>query len=169
MNFSIIVAADLNNGIGKNGKIPWHLPTDLKYFSKITRGSGKNAVIMGRTTWESLPSAHRPLKDRINIVLTRNADLELPINVEKAQSLDKALEIAEKHTTDEIFVIGGAQVYAETINHPNCEKIYLTRVFKKFDCDAFFSKINESIFKKNSSSGIQKENGISFEFRIYSK
>lgn len=169
MNFSIIAAADLNNGIGKNGKIPWHIPADLKYFSKITRGSGKNAVIMGRTTWESLPPSHKPLKDRLNIVLTRSADLKLPAGVLKAGSLDEALATAKKQGTSEIFVIGGAQVYAQAINHPNCGKIYLTRVLASFECDAFFPKIDPTKFKKNSISEIRKENNISFEFDVYSK
>ena len=83
--FSLIVAMDSQNGIGKNGQLPWHLPADLKHFKEITctvRDPKKqNVVLMGRKTWDSIPEKFRPLPGRINVVLTRHPDLKFPLGV----------------------------------------------------------------------------------------
>ena len=85
VNFSIVVAMDEQQGIGKGGKLPWHIPGDLKYFKNLTTKTKlpdkKNVVIMGRKTWESLPQNFRPLSKRINVVLTRNKIFYLPITI----------------------------------------------------------------------------------------
>ena len=167
--FSLIAAVDLQRGIGKAGKLPWRLPADLRYFHKITMGDGKNAVIMGRITWESLPAAHRPLPGRVNIVITRNSAYELPPEVHKAPSLDDALFAAERKNAEEVFVIGGSQIFEQGIEHPECEKIYLTQVLGEFGCDAFFPKIDEAKFKKMAESQEEEENGIKFRFLTYEK
>ena len=73
MNYNLIVACANNYGIGYNGELPWHIPNDLKRFSKLTKGKGNNAVIMGRKTWDSLPV--KPLPNRVNIILTSNSEL----------------------------------------------------------------------------------------------
>ena len=169
MKLSIISAACQNMGIGKNGVMPWNLPLDLVHFNKTTRGSGKNAVIMGRVTWESLPKQHCPLKGRINIVITRNADYTLPEGVFKSESIEEALKIAEKCAVEEAFVIGGAQIYRDTIANPNCGTIYLTEIDEQFDCDAFFPKIDPEKFKKTFSSEEKNENGIKFKFTKYTR
>lgn len=167
MNFSLIAAADLNNGIGKNGKIPWKISADMEFFRKTTVGNGKNAVIMGRTTWESLPEKHRPLKNRLNIILTTKKTYAVS-GAQIADSLEKALKIAEQNNCEETFVIGGAKVYAEAIEHKNCSTIWLTRVSKTFDCDTLFPKIDKNRFKKTWESEIQEENGLQFIFEKYS-
>lgn len=166
MNFSLIAAADLNNGIGKNGKIPWKISADMEFFKKTTVGNGKNAVIMGRTTWESLPEKHRPLKNRLNIILTTKKTYAVS-GAQIAASLEEALKIAEQNNSEEIFIIGGAKVYAEAVEHKNCSEIWLTRVSKAFDCDTFFTKIDEKRFKKTWESEIQKENDLQFIFEKY--
>lgn len=166
MNFSLIAAADLNNGIGKNGKIPWRISADMNFFRKKTIGNGKNAVIMGRTTWESISEKHKPLKNRLNIVLTSHADYSAA-GAKIAASLDEALKIAEQNSCQEIFIIGGAKVYAEAIEHENCSTVWLTRVFNTFNCDAFFPEIDKTKFKKTWESEIQKENDIKFQFEKY--
>ena len=93
--YNIIVVADFNSGIGKNGMLPWHLPGDMRHFKELTitaqSKSKKNAVIMGRKTWESIPEKFRPLKKRINSVLTRNNATSFPRGVIKAMSLNEAL------------------------------------------------------------------------------
>ncbi|MEK7171352.1 MAG: dihydrofolate reductase [Patescibacteria group bacterium] len=167
MNFSLIVAADLNNGIGKNGKIPWRISADMDFFKKTTMGNGKNAVIMGRTTWESLPEKHRPLKNRLNIILTRDKNYQAA-GAKIADSLEESLKIAEQNNSEEIFIIGGAKVYTEAVEHKNCSTIWLTRVSKAFDCDTFFPKIDKNHFKKTWESEIQEENGTKFQFEKYS-
>lgn len=173
--FSLIAAVDANYGIGKDGRLPWHLPSDLAYFHRITEGAGRNVVIMGRTTWESIPEKFRPLKNRLNTVLTRNADYQLAPGVLRGADLDEALEkvahASEKNDGKniEIFIIGGAQIFAEAVKHRACQRIYLTEIHGKFDCDTFFPKFDKNIFKKISHSELQEENGVQFEFAVYEK
>ncbi|PIQ77595.1 diacylglycerol kinase [Candidatus Peregrinibacteria bacterium CG11_big_fil_rev_8_21_14_0_20_46_8] len=169
MKFSLIAAVDSEYGIGKDGKLPWHLPNELEYFSHITIGEGNNAVIMGRTTWESLPKKFRPLKNRLNIVLTRQEDYELPDGVVRASSLDEALQLAKKKDTAECFVIGGTKVFSEAITHPDCAQIYLTEINKKFDCDTSFPLFDKQKFEQKSRSEVQSEKDIEYEFSIYKR
>ncbi|MFT5170465.1 MAG: dihydrofolate reductase/thymidylate synthase, partial [Candidatus Marinamargulisbacteria bacterium] len=123
MKIGIVVAADLNNGIGKQGKIPWRLSEDLKHFKYITTQTQfkdrQNAVIMGRLTWDSLPKSFRPLPDRLNIILTRNEALHLPEGVLKASSLETALEGLQTASLatkiDQVFIIGGGEIYKEAL------------------------------------------------------
>lgn len=167
MKFSIIAAVDQNGGIGKNGKIPWTLPTDMKFFQKTTIGNEKNAVIMGRTTWESIPGNRRPLKNRLNIVLTHDENYKLPKGILRAETFEKALVLAQKHDCEKIFIIGGAKTYAQALADPRCTEIYVTEVLESFDCDAFFPKIDALRFKKTSESEVHEENNIKFKFVIY--
>ncbi len=182
MKFSLIAAADSRNGIGKNNTIVWKLPADMKYFAEITTKTHdpycRNAVIMGRKTWESIPEKHRPLKDRYNIILSREAAAEQPPLKETtnaltapawANSLEMALEICNSKLIEHVFVIGGARVYAEAIEHPDCQTIYLTRLDQHFECDAFFPPIDEHLFKIIDRSGKKHENDIDFEFLTYEK
>lgn len=185
MKFSIIAAADKKLGIGINNQMPWHLEGDLKYFSEVTSKAlpGKmNAVIMGRKTWESLPEKHRPLKGRLNVVLSRggielvegktnkelselSGDIDVPL---LCSSLDEALATLEKNPLiDKVFVIGGATVFQEAIHHPQCEKIYLTEVMAEFQCDAFFPKIPAYFVKKNSSEVVEEK--VPYRFIVYDR
>ncbi|MBI2453712.1 dihydrofolate reductase [Candidatus Peregrinibacteria bacterium] len=169
MPFSIIAAADEENGIGKNGQLPWRLSKDLAYFHDITVGNGRNAVIMGRRTWESLPEKKRPLARRINIVITGNPVLPLPKTALRATSLDGALLAALGQKAEAVFVIGGAQIFAQAIHHPECASIYLTRISGRFGCDVFFPKIDAEIFIKTSESPAEKEKNIIFSFLKFDK
>jgi dihydrofolate reductase len=120
---TLVVAADLDGVIGRDGDLPWRLPADLKRFKAATRG---HAVIMGRRTWLSLPK--RPLVDRLNVVLTRDAALEARLRAEGAevaQSLDDAVAIGARFN-DEVMIIGGAAVYAEAL--PRADRLLLTVV-----------------------------------------
>jgi len=167
MNFSIIAAVDQNLGIGINNRLPWHLPSDLKHFNEITTGNKKNAVVMGLNTWKSLPEKFRPLPNRINIILSKNPEMNLPNRVLSFQSLDAALSFIEGKV-EEVFIIGGGMLYDSAINHPNCSKLYLTEISQTFACDSFFPEI-PAVFKKTSQSPAQTENNISFVFAIYKK
>lgn len=172
MKFSIIAAADKKMGIGKDNSLVWRLKGDLKYFSKVTTDAPKektNAVIMGSKTWESLPDKHRPLPDRINVVLSRR-DLDLPEGCILASSLDDAFEkLEETEDLNEVFIIGGASVYKQAIEHPDCEKIYLTEVLDEFDCDAFFPEIAKEIFSLESRSEKHEEDGLWYRFAVFSR
>jgi len=164
---SLIAVLSENRVIGNKGKIPWHISEDLKRFKKLTQG---HAVIMGRKTYESIG---KPLPNRINIIITRDKSYK-PSEVEKTSidrlieaivchSLEEAIEIAKKKETafsrlsrdpasrGEIFIIGGGQIFKETIKF--ADKLYLTIVKGKFRGDAFFpdySKFKKIVFKKES-------------------
>lgn len=175
MKFSLIAAVDKQFGIGKNNALPWRLPSDLKHFSRVTteiQNPGKlNAVIMGRKTWDSLPAKHRPLKDRLNVVLSREKSLALPSDVILASSLEEAMKtVSARENIENIFVIGGGKVYEQAIQHPDCAKIYLTQVDAIFDCDAFFpSRFLQENFNLKESTAPQVENGLSFNFSLFEK
>jgi len=173
MKFALVVAVDKNNGIGKNNTLAWKLPTDMKFFADVTTRthdpSVQNAVIMGRNTWESIPQKHRPLKNRINVVLSRG-DLKLPEGVILANSIDDAMQkLNDLKNVEHAFVIGGARVFEDVIKHPDCRTIYLTRLEQSFGCDVFFPVIDEQVFTLNERSGMKHENGIDFEFLTYER
>ena len=127
---SLIVAAGERNEIGKDGRMPWHLPADLKHFQEITLGK---PIIMGRRTHESIGKA---LPGRRNIVVTRNIDYTAE-GCDVAHSLQEALVLAGD--SGEVMVIGGAALYRDAL--PLAQRIYLTRVAGKFDADTFFPAI----------------------------
>jgi dihydrofolate reductase/thymidylate synthase len=168
--FSIIVAFDSQYGIGKNGQLPWSLPSDLKHFKEITTTTSnparKNAVIMGRKTWESLPPKFRPLPGRVNMVLSRGEQASVPSEVLSALSLEEALSKLSSPDIENVFVIGGAQVYAEAIIHPLCQKLYVTHVKGEYACDTFFPPISKDFFPISATEQCQ-EAGISFQFSDY--
>lgn len=130
---SIIVACDQMNGIGYNGHLPWSFKEDMAIFTKITTN---NTVIMGRKTYESIPEAHRPLKNRLNIVLTRSETTTSTNPLLKfANNLEDALKIAN---FGEIFIIGGSSLFEEVFLKKLCYKVYLNRLSKIYNCDTFF-------------------------------
>ena len=126
--------------IGKNNKIPWHLPADLKHFKKITMGK---PIVMGRKTFESIGKA---LPGRRSIVLTRRADYQ-PAGVDVVSTPDAALQLAGD--VDEVMIIGGAKVYEKFL--PMSERIYLTRVHAEVKGDTFFPEIREDEWRIVSS------------------
>ena len=171
--FAVVVAVDEEMGIGRAGGLPWRLARDMQRFREITLSSAvpgcRNVVIMGRKTWDSLPGKFRPLPDRLNIVITSQADLALPEGVVRSSSLDQALNIAgEKTLVGDVFVIGGAKVFAEAILHRDCERLYVTHISGTFSCDVFFPRI-PPFFKILEESAVQVENSQSFRFCDYSR
>jgi len=174
--FSIIVAIDTQNGIGKNGQLPWALTGDLKYFKEVTckleSPTKKNAVIMGRKTWDSIPEKFRPLPDRINIVLSRNKDLILPPSVRRYKNFEEVFKDFEKgdlkDRIESIYVIGGQQVFEQAIQLPHCQKLFITHIHQSFNCDTFFPAY-QSQFVENRSSTVQVENNIEYHFSVYNR
>lgn len=168
--FDIVVAADARLGIGKNGQLPWKLSKDMAYFKRVTsevQDAGKrNAVIMGRITWDSIPPRFRPLDKRFNIVLTRQASLPLPEGVSLAIGLDNALEQAWNAGSENTFVIGGADVFAQAMHHPACRILYLTEIDHDFDCDTFLPDYAGD-FEECSDAPAEtiSENGVTYRFR----
>lgn len=145
---SLIAAAGLNNEIGKDNKLPWHIPDDLKNFKALTSGK---VIVMGRKTWESL--GYKPLPNRHHVILTRKQggvpDIDGVLNLKGdmgsvIEFLKK--EVAEKDYPKEIFIIGGAEIYHQAM--PYADKIYLSRVEVKVEAaDAFFPEIDRDEFK----------------------
>lgn len=109
--FDLVVARSINYGIGLNGTIPWKIPSDLKMFKKITTsGSQKNAIIMGRKTFESI--GKKALPNRTNIVISKNSKVEVNENLKQAGSLDEALQMAKHiNSKSKVYVIGGQKVF----------------------------------------------------------
>ena len=135
MKISMILAMDECRGIGFRNALPWHLPADLKRFKDITMG---HHVIMGRKTYQSMG---RPLTGRKNIVITRNLNFEAKGFV-TSHSVEEALEIARRNQEEEVFIIGGGEIYDQAIKFT--DKIYLTTVHTVFNADVFFPELEES-------------------------
>ncbi len=138
MIVSAIAAVAENGIIGRDGDLPWHLPDDLKYFQRITTG---HHVITGRKNYESIPDKYRPLKDRVNIVVTRNTDYEAP-GALVVGSLNAGLEIAHLANESEAFIIGGGQIYREALTMRLVDRLYLTIVHADVEGDTHFPKLD---------------------------
>lgn len=166
MNFSLIAAVDEKNGVGIHNTLPWRLPGDLDYFNKMTTGNGKNVVIMGKKTWESLPEKFRPLPRRTNFVLTRDPHYVAKNGI-VASSIEDALERSRSHHPEQVLIIGGAQVFHEAILHANCTTLYLTHVKGDFKCDTFFPAVDLEKFELVFESKPRTENGVEYRFAKY--
>jgi len=137
MKIAIIAALDQNQLIGKQNKLPWHLPRDLQYFKKITMNK---PVIMGRKTYESIG---RLLPGRENIIITRNKDYHVP-GAKIFYSLESACKNLENF--NEIMIIGGTQIFASAL--PLAHRLYLTYIHGEFEGDCYFPSINHSHWQK---------------------
>lgn len=137
MRVSVIAAVAENGVIGKSNALPWHLPTDLKHFRRLTTG---HAVIMGRRNYESIG---RALPDRTNVVVTHRTGFDAPGCV-IAHTLGDAFAACRQG--DEVFVIGGADIYAQTLG--SAEKLYLTRVHAAVAGDVFFPPVDWSAWRE---------------------
>ncbi|HEY9793774.1 MAG TPA: dihydrofolate reductase [Candidatus Obscuribacterales bacterium] len=171
-NFDIVVAADLNGGIGKDGSLPWRLSGDMAYFKRLTTAvtepGKRNAVIMGRKTWQSIPPKFRPLKDRLNIVLSRDGGQSGDNEVLFAASLDDALVACDCPDVQNVFVIGGAAVYAQALEHPACRLVYLTEVRSRFQCDTYLPAIDEKDFALEvAGESVQQDGDVQYVFKVY--
>jgi len=160
MILSIIVAFDQNRVIGKDNKLPWHLPADLKHFKSLTMG---HHMIMGRKTYESIG---RPLQGRTTVIVTRQADFAAP-GCLVAGSFDEALSFVKND--NEAFVIGGAQIFDIAMN--KCNKIYTTLIHHRFEGDTFFPEINSGKWKEISRSDFSadEKNPWDYSFIDYEK
>lgn len=139
MRVNIIVAFCRNRGIGINNKLPWYIPEDLKRFSKLTKGNGNNAIVMGRKTYESISKA---LPGRLNIVLSKESrDYE---GVTMCTSLEDAIVLCENKNITDLFIIGGESLYKEALEKKLVYKVYETVINGDYECDTFFPDVNPS-------------------------
>ncbi len=150
---TIIAAAGINNELGKDNDLVWHLPDDFKRFKKLTTG---HHIIMGRKTFQSFP---KPLPNRTHIVITRNKDYH-PEDVITVYSMEEALEIVKND--DQPFIIGGGEIYK--IGLVVADKIELTRVNSSFEADTFFPEIPSKNWKLISEEFHSKDEKHKFEF-----
>jgi dihydrofolate reductase len=155
MKVSIIVATDLNNAIGKENKLLWHLPADLKFFKNTTTG---HSIIMGRKTFESIG---RALPNRTNIIISRNNALSVEGCTVK-NNLTDALRFCKENNETEAFVIGGGEIYQQAIEL--ADTIYLTKVHHVFDADTFFANWDKTNWQLISKEYFAKDEKNTFDY-----
>jgi dihydrofolate reductase len=137
MRVTLIAALDRNRVIGRDGDLPWRLPRDMRFFKETTTG---HHVVMGRKTWDSLPPAYRPLANRVNVVISRSLDSAAGAVV--VDSFAAALDVARAAGETELYVIGGASIYALAL--PEAQRLLLTEVDAEVDGDVRFPEFGES-------------------------
>ena len=159
---TVIAATAENNALGKNNDLIWHLPADLKRFKKVTTG---HYILMGRNTFESIG---KPLPNRTTIIITRNKNY-FKDGCLIANSLEEAIELAKEEK--EIFIIGGAQIYKETIAKNLADQLDITIVHNEFDADVYFPEINTKVWKEvlREDFKADEKNDYDYSFVSYQK
>ena len=166
MRVSMIWAMAENNVIGRDNKLPWHLPNDLKYFKQLTTGK---PVIMGRKTYDSIG---RPLPNRTNIIITRDANFSAE-GVKVVNSLDEAIELAEAiclvNAQEEVIVMGGAEIYKLCL--PRADRLYVTLVHADVEGDAYFPDIDLSHYQEVKREFFEKDgpNPYDYSFCVFER
>ena len=159
---TLIYARAENGVIGRENAMPWHIPADLKRFKALTMGK---PIVMGRKTWDSIPPRFRPLPGRANIVVTRQDDWN-ENGAQRASSLREALQIAEQSSAATVWVIGGAQIYAQAL--PLAQRVEVTEIAQAYDGDAFAPELGpewlETAREAHTSAG-----GLPFAFVRYER
>ncbi|MEL0185488.1 MAG: dihydrofolate reductase [Hyphomicrobiales bacterium] len=167
MLISLIVAHSSNRVIGIDGQLPWHIPDDLKYFKAITIGK---PIIMGRKTFDSIG---KPLPGRLNIIITKNTDLSIEEcvvvnNLEAAITEAKNYFKTQDTDQEEIFIIGGAQIFKQSMEFVN--KIYITEVHAEYAGDVFFDELSDNDWIEVGRDLHDSQNDkIPFSFVTYNK
>lgn len=165
----VVVAADEAWGIGRRGDLPWRIPEDMKHFRRLTQtvprdSALRNLVLIGRRTWQSIPSRFRPLPGRHNLVLSRRG-LELPVGVEQAADFPTALAaLAARRDLHRIFVIGGGEVYRAAFEQASCRTLHLTQVAGGFDCDAQLPDPTAAGFQLEETEDWRSSGDLRFRF-----
>lgn len=159
---TVIAAIAKNYALGKDNDLIWHLPADLKRFKKVTTG---HYILMGRNTFESIG---KPLPNRTTIIITRNKNY-FKDGCLIANSLEEAIEMAKEE--EKIFIIGGAQIYKETIAKNLADRLDITLVHKSFEADVFFPEIDPKIWKEDSREDFtaDEKNKLDYSFVSYAK
>ncbi len=153
---TIIVAVDASNGIGVNNALPWHLPEDLAHFKRLTSG---HPIIMGRKTFDSIG---RPLPNRRNIVISRNAAWQHE-GVERVASLEEAIALVAG--VPEAFIIGGGQIFEQAL--PLVDRLVITRIDRTYECDAFFPPLPQGEWQEVAREDHVSAAGLPYSFISY--
>jgi dihydrofolate reductase len=168
MKISLIVAMGKNREIGRNNDLMWHLGEDMRFFKRTTL---RHYIIMGRKNFESIPAKYRPLPERINIIISRNADYMYE-ECYTCTSLDEALELARDNGEEKVFIIGGGQIYKMAMDAQVVNEMYITHVNASFDnADVFFPEFDENNWSKELLLSVpaDSENEYAFETYRYEK
>lgn len=158
-----IVAADSRDGIARGTDLPWYLPVDLARFKRLTIGEGRSSVLMGRTTWDTLPVKWQPLPRRKNIVLSRGSATFN--NATRVSSWADA--VAAAADSDHLWVVGGAQIYALALAAPETTAIELTRIGHDFDCDVHWPGVPADFARVASEP--HQEGAIAYTFERWER
>lgn len=169
----MILATDDKGGIGKEWKLPWHLPSDLKFFKEITTttlsSKKKNLVVMWRKTWDSLPEKVKPLPWRENIILSKDPNYKAPEGVKAYNDISLIIkEYSERQDIETLFIIWGASIYADALKREIVDKIYLTKIIGDFNCDTFFTWVPGN-YKLEGMSDTLQDNGIMYQWHTYER
>jgi dihydrofolate reductase len=162
MIVSLIVAVAKNNVIGKDNTLIWHLPADMQHFKTTTSG---HHIITGRKNYISIPAKFRPLPNRTNIVLTRDKNFQEP-NIHIAHHLEDAIQIAKKNGETEVFIIGGGQLYKESLEKNLIDKMYITHIHHEFEGDTFFPTIDFNQWNTIQKTDFSKDEKNLFDYSI---
>ncbi|XP_033332062.2 dihydrofolate reductase [Megalopta genalis] len=179
LQLNLIAAACEGMGIGVNGALPWKLKSEMAFFTTMTSKtkdpSKKNVVLMGRRTWECIPSKFRPLQNRVNMVLSSKLS-DLGNEAIVCKSIANAMQMISQPPLNDriesIWVIGGSSVYKAAMESPHFGRLYLTRIKKHFECDTFFPQIpNDIVLTEDADipQGVQEEDRIQFVYEVYEK
>ncbi|MCR9172082.1 MAG: dihydrofolate reductase [bacterium] len=134
MKVSLIVAMDLDRGIGRDNDLMWHLPDDMKFFKETTQ---EHIVVMGRKNYDSIPEKYRPLPHRENVVLTRNEEFTAE-GCEVFHSLEACLEHYKNETERTVFIIGGGEIYRLALEANAVDEMFITHINHHYGADTFF-------------------------------
>lgn len=165
MIISLIAALAQNRVIGKNNDLPWHLPDDMKFFMETTLG---HHVIMGRKNYDSIPQKFRPLPKRTNIVVTRQKDFQAA-GCTIVHSIQEGIDLAQKNREAEVFIIGGAEIYRQSL--PAANRLYLTEIKATIEGDTFFPEFDKKNWKETMRQphAADERHAYAFDFVIYDR
>lgn len=165
MIISLIAALTQNRVIGRNNDLPWSLPDDMKYFMQTTKG---HHVVMGRKNYDSIPAKFKPLPNRTNIVVTRQSNFNAP-NCIVVNSLEAAVDLAKKNKEEELFIIGGAEIYK--LSMAVATKLYLTEIKTELEGDTHFPEVdkNKWIEISRQPHTADERHIYAFDFVVYKR
>ena len=162
MIVSLIVAVAENNVIGKDNDLIWHLPKDMAFFKATTLN---HHIVTGRKNYESIPQKYRPLKDRVNIVVTRQKDYQ-ENNCEVVNSITAAIDFARENGESECFIIGGGQIYKAVLENNLVDQMYITHVLHQFEGDTFFPEFDSNKWSEETLITHLKDDKNKFSFVV---
>ncbi|XP_041795689.1 zgc:153031 isoform X1 [Chelmon rostratus] len=178
-----LIAAVCNDmGIGKDGKLPWSLPSEFQYFlntiTRVSRPGKMNMIVWGKRCWQSRPEIPLPLPNVLHVVLSTKLNTVPEHAHFLCQDFESAIRLGARpplaDLIETIWSVGGTQVYKDALKHPWCDLIYLTDIMAEFDCDVFFPDFDRGLFKVQERfpdvpSGIQEENGIKYKCLVFKR